>query len=217
MHQGYWDVVLAKVKMNQTFQTWFPYRIWVWDVLSYMLLGMAFFKLRIFQGERSNRFYLMMLMIGYAVGLTVNYFETKLLLGSNFDAMTISLTHQTYHIGRLFTTLGHIGLFMLFIKSGILQFLQNRLAAVGTMALTNYLMHSVITSIIFYGFGFSMYGKLQRYELYYIVGGIWIFQLIVSPIWIKHFHYGPMEWLWRSLTYQEKQPFRIQNRNIQKD
>jgi uncharacterized protein len=209
MHQGYWDVLLEKVKINQTMQTWVTYRYWGWDILSFMLIGMAFFKLRIFHGERTNKFYLLMLIIGYGIGLTVNYFETKLILDSNFDAMAISSTHQTYQIGRLFTTIGHIGLFMLFIKSGILGFLQRALAAVGTMALTNYLSHSIITSIIFYGFGFSMFGKLQRFELYYIVGAIWIFQLIVSPIWLKYFQYGPMEWLWRSLTYGKKQPFRI--------
>lgn len=209
MHQGYWDVLLAKVPINQKMQTWVTYRYWVWDILSFMLLGMAFFKLRVFHGERTNLFYLMMLIIGYGIGLSVNYYETKLILDSNFEAMTISSTHQTYQIGRLFTTIGHVGLFMLFIKSGILGFLQKALAAVGTMALTNYLSHSIITAIIFYGFGFSMFGKLQRFELYYIVGAIWIFQLIVSPIWLKYFQYGPMEWLWRSLTYQKRQPFRI--------
>lgn len=209
MHQGYWDVLMSKVKQNQFMQTWFPYRYWIWDILSYMLLGMAFFKLRIFHGERTFVFYVMMLIIGYAVGLSINYYETQLLLDSNFDPMATSKAGQTYQIGRIFTTIGHVGLFMLFIKSGILGFLQKALAAVGTMALTNYLMHSVITSIIFYGFGFSMFGKLQRFELYYIVGGIWIFQLMVSPIWLKYFQYGPMEWLWRSLTYQKKQPFRI--------
>ena len=209
MHQGYVEVLWAKVKKNQFMQTWIPYRVWFWDILSYMLLGMAFFKLRIFHGERSNAFYWSMLIIGYVVGLTVNYFETRQLLDSKFDAMVLSSTRQTYQVGRLFTTLGHIGLFMLFIKSGTIGFLQKALAAVGTLALTNYLLHSVITSIIFYGFGFSLYGKLQRYELYYIVVGIWIFQLIVSPIWVTYFHYGPAEWLWRSLTYQKKQPFRI--------
>jgi len=209
MQQGYTAVWLAKVKKNQFMQTWLPYRLWVWDILSYMLIGMAFFKLRIFHGERTRRFYWSMIIIGYAIGLTVNYFETALLLKSNFDAMTISSTKQTYQIGRLFTTIGHIGVFMLFIKSGILSFLQKALAAVGTLALTNYLMHSVITSMIFYGFGFSMFGKMQRFELYYIVGGIWIFQLIASSIWVRYFHFGPVEWLWRSLTYQKRQPFRI--------
>jgi uncharacterized protein len=76
------------------------------------------------------------------------------------------------------------------------------------MALTNYISHSIICAIVFHGIGFSMYGELQRYQLYYVVFAIWIFQLIISPIWLRHFRFGPLEWLWRSLTYREKQPMR---------
>jgi uncharacterized protein len=214
MHQGYFKVMMAKVESNQFMQTWFPYRVWPWDILSFMLIGMAFFKLRIFHGERTRLFYLIMLITGYLVGLTVNYMETRMILDSNFDAVIMYKADQTYQIGRLFTTIGHVGLFMLFIKSGILRFLQKSLAAVGKMALSNYLTHSIVTSIIFYGDGFSMYGKLERYELYYIVAGIWIFQLIASPIWLKYFIYGPAEWIWRSLTYQKIQDFRIKTEFI---
>jgi len=213
MHQGYWAVLKEKVKGNQFMQTWLPYRYWPWDILSFMVLGIAFFKLRIFQGERSNKFYLLMMGIGYLVGLTLNYYETQMQLDSNFDPIIISKAGQTYQIGRLFTTLGHVGLLMMFIKSGILGFLQRSLAAVGQLALTNYLMQSVITSIIFYGDGLALFGTLQRYELYYIVAGIWIFQLIYSPIWLKYFQYGPAEWLWRSLTYQKVQDFSIHGEN----
>ncbi|MFH4966117.1 DUF418 domain-containing protein [Gaetbulibacter sp. M235] len=209
MHQGYWAVLMEKVKGNQFMQTWLPYRLWVWDILSFMILGMALFKLRVFHGERSNKFYILLLVIGYLIGLSINYIETIMLIDSNFDPVIISKADQSYQIGRLFTTLGHIGLFMLFIKSGILGFLQKSLAAVGKLALTNYLTHSVVTSIIFYGDGFALFGELQRYELYYIVGSIWIVQLIFSPIWLKYFLYGPAEWVWRSLTYQQKQPFKI--------
>ncbi len=209
MHQGYWAVLMEKVKGNQFMQTWLPYRLWPWDILSFMILGIAFFKLRIFHGERKNQFYLILMGIGYLVGLSINYYETQMQLDSNFDPIIISNASQTYQIGRLFTTLGHVGLFMLFIKSGILGFLQRSLAAVGQLALTNYLMQSVITSIIFYGDGLSLFGTLQRYQLYYIVAGIWILQLIYSPIWLKYFQYGPAEWLWRSLTYQKVQDFRI--------
>lgn len=209
MHQSYWSVFMEKVKGNQFMQTWLPYRLWPWDILSFMLIGMAFFKLRIFHGERKNSFYLLLMFIGYAVGLSINYMETKLILNSNFDKLAMAKANQTYQIGRLLTTLGHVGLFMLFIKSGILGFLQKSLAAVGKLALTNYLMHSIITSIIFYGDGFALYGELQRFELYYIVFGIWIFQLIFSPIWLKYFYYGPAEWIWRSLTYQKMQALMI--------
>jgi uncharacterized protein len=142
-----------------------------------------------------------MMLIGYAVGLTVNYFETQMVVDSNFDTVTMAKANQTYDLGRLFTTLGHVGLAMLFIKSGILGFLQKALAAVGKTTLSNYLLTAIGTSIIFYGFGFGLYGKLERFELYYVVAGFWLFQLIASPIWLKYFKYGPFEWLWRSLTY----------------
>jgi len=209
MNGNYFEIMKHKAGEIQWMQTWFQYRYGAWDILSFMFLGMAFFKLRILHGERSVKFYMLLGIIGYAIGLSVNYYEVSLITKSNFDSLKIFQAHQTYGIGRLFTTLGHIGLFMLFIRSGIFGFLQKGLAAVGRMALSNYLMHSIITSTIFLGFG--LYGQLERYELYYVVFGIWIFQLITSPIWLKYFQFGPFEWLWRSLTYGKKQTFRIKN------
>ena len=66
----------------------------------------------------------------------------------------------------------------------------------------------MVCSTIFCGYGFGMYGRMQRYELYYVVAGLWIFQLIISPIWLRHFYFGPAEWVWRSLTYGQAQPMR---------
>ena len=206
MQGSFLDIIKSKSDLIQWMQTWFQYRYGPWDILSFMLLGMAFFKLRILHGERSVKFYTLLAIIGYSIGLSINYYETNLITESNYNPLTIYKTHQTYNIGRLFVTLGHVGLFMLFIKSGILGFLQRSLAAVGRMALSNYLMHSIITSIFFLGLGY--YGQLERYELYYVVFSIWIFQLITSPIWLKYFHFGPFEWLWRSLTYGKKQAFK---------
>jgi len=205
---GYWSIVKHRFGINEFFQSTLVYNFWVYDILSFMLMGIAFFKWLIFQGERSNKFYGILMIVGYGIGLIVNYFETVMLIDSNFEVVAMSKSHQTYQLGRLFTTIGHIGLFMLFIKSGILKFLQDALAAVGKMALTNYLMHTIICITFFLGFGFGMFGQLQRYELYFVVFAIWIFQLIYSPIWLKYFKYGPAEWLWRSLTYMKKQPFR---------
>lgn len=78
--------------------------------------------------------------------------------------------------------------------------------AVGRMALSNYLLQTIIANIIF--IGFAQYGQLQRYELYYIVLAIWVFQVVSSTIWLKYFAFGPFEWLWRSLTYRKVQPFK---------
>jgi uncharacterized protein len=76
------------------------------------------------------------------------------------------------------------------------------------MAFTNYLMQSLICTIIFYGYGFAFFGKLERHETYYVVGIIWIFQIIFSNIWLRYYRFGPLEWAWRSLTYWKLQPLR---------
>lgn len=208
-HKGYWSLVKSHASVNRFFQTTFVYEHWVWDILSFMLIGMAFYNLRIFHGDRSYKFYFLFLVIGYSIGGSVNAFEAVQKISSGFNPATMAKASITYDLGRLAMTIGHIGLIMIFIKSGTIPRLQKALAAVGRMALTNYIMHSVIAGFVFLGFGFSLFGKLQRYELYYIVGGIWIVQLILSPIWLRYFKYGPLEWLWRSLTYLKRQDFRI--------
>jgi uncharacterized protein len=104
--------------------------------------------------------------------------------------------------------MGHIGLIMLFCKLPILKWLKSSLASVGKMALTNYVMHSVFALIIFTGAGFGLFGTFMRHELLYIVFAIWVFQLIISPIWLKYFHFGPLEWIWRNLSYQKKHPIK---------
>jgi uncharacterized protein len=58
---------------------------------------------------------------------------------------------------------------------------------------------------LFYGYGFGLFGRLQRYQLYCVVLAIWAFQLSVSAIWLRHFRFGPLEWVWRSLTWLERQ------------
>ncbi len=201
MRKGYFNVVafLAPVSMEDDME--WPYRFALWDAMSMMLLGIALFRWKVLTAERSFKFYVFMLVIGYAIGLSINYYEMQILLNSNFSFLGFSRVNLTHYWSRLFTSMGHVGLIMIFCKLPILQWLKTSLAAVGKMALTNYLMHSVICMIVFTGLGFSMFGKLQRYELYYVVLAIWIFQLIVSPIWLSYFRFGPAEWLWRSLTY----------------
>ena len=208
MHKGYLSIVKHKEPVNQFAQTIFLYRYNVFDTLAMMLFGMAFLKLGILRAEKSNRFYWLMALIGYAIGLTVNYYETNLLISNQFSILSIDQSYLTYNLGRVANTCGHVAIIMLFIKSALLPFLQHAFASVGQMAFTNYIMQSLICNFIFLGYGLAMYGELQRHELYYVVFGVWLFQLIISPIWLRYFRFGPLEWVWRSLTYWEKQPFK---------
>lgn len=207
MHKDYSSIVMYTVPAHQFMQTMFVYRLGAFDTLAMMLLGMAFLKLGVLQASRSFRFYTLMAIIGYGIGITVNYFETTHILTNQFSVISFDESSVTYHIGRVGNMCGHIAIIMLFIKSTWLPFLQRSLAAVGQMALTNYMSQSLICNFIFLGYGLSKFGELQRYELYYVVFGIWIFQLIISPIWLSYFRFGPMEWIWRSLTYWKRQPF----------
>jgi uncharacterized protein len=211
MHKGYFSIVAHKAGVNQFMQTIFLYRYNFFDTLAMMLLGMAFLKLGILKALKSNRFYLLMVLTGYAIGFSVNYYEANMVMNDHFSIISFDKSYLTYDLGRMANTCGHIGLIMLFIKSGWLSFLQRALAAVGQMAFTNYIMHTLICNFIFLGYGLALYGTLQRYQLYYIVFGIWILQLIISPIWLKYFQFGPLEWLWRSLTYWKRQPFKKVN------
>jgi len=104
--------------------------------------------------------------------------------------------------------LGIFGLIMLLFKSGGVKWFFSLMQPVGQMAFTNYLMQSLICGLIFYGIGFSLYGKLERYEIYLVLLAVWLFQIIYSNIWMRYFRFGPMEWLWRSLTYWQRQSFR---------
>ncbi|MDO8966585.1 DUF418 domain-containing protein [Algoriphagus sp.] len=208
MQKGYFDVVSFLAPINLHFDTWMSYRYGLWDVLSMMLVGIALFKLNILSGDKSLGFYGKMAAIGYLIGISINYYELQVVLNGQFSPVAIAKSNLTYDLGRIATSMGHIGLIMLFSKSNFLIWLKSSLASVGKMALTNYIMHSVICMIVFTGVGFGLFGKLQRYELLYVVFPIWIFQLILSPIWLRYFHYGPLEWLWRNLSYRKVHSFR---------
>ena len=75
------------------------------------------------------------------------------------------------------------------------------------MAFTNYIMQSVICTLFFFGYGLNFYGELQYYQIYFVAFAIWALQLTISPVWLKYFRFGPLEWTWRSLTYWKRQPF----------
>lgn len=99
---------------------------------------------------------------------------------------------------------------MVLCKAGWLPWLTSRLGAIGQMAFSNYIFQSVVTAFLFTGYGLRLCGQLQRYQLYYVVAAIWVVQLIISPIWLQHHRFGPLERAWRSLTYWKKQPMRLQ-------
>jgi uncharacterized protein len=110
------------------------------------------------------------------------------------------------YTGAVLASVGYAAGLILLVKAGAAAGLRRALAAVGQMAFSNYLLQSVITSILFLGWGFGLAGALDYADQLVVVGAIWIVQLAVSPIWLARYRFGPAEWLWRSLTYGRRQP-----------
>ena len=78
----------------------------------------------------------------------------------------------------------------------------------GRMALSNYLSQTLICTTLFYGHGFGLFGTVERWQQLLIALGILAIQMIISVLWLRHLRHGPMEWLWRSLSYWRLQPLR---------
>jgi uncharacterized protein len=174
----------------------------IWDVLIMMLLGMYLFRVGVLQGDRSLTFYKRLTLSGFALGLAINAFEVSTALASQFSLIsTLPYTQVTYHWGRLGMALGYIGLFGWLCHSDVATRFKAGLAAVGRMALTNYLLQSAICLVLFTGLGFGLVGTLQRATLYLIVALIWLAQIFFSLWWLMRFQFGPAEWLWRYLTH----------------
>lgn len=207
---NYGQVFNAYSVINQELQSVDFYQHGFLDCLIFMLIGIALFKLDILTGNKTARFYLMMALIGYAIALPLAYLRLHNMVNTRFN--TIALLQRewlaTYEIRRLFQTLGNIGLLLLVYKLGWLQWLYKVIGKVGKMAFSNYLMQNIISTIVFYGYGFKLFGKLERFQLYYVVLGIWAFNILFSVLWLRYFKLGPFEWVWRSLTYWKVQRIR---------
>jgi uncharacterized protein len=126
---------------------------------------------------------------------------------ADMERTPIPWTAGLYDLQRIALMMAHVSVIMLAYRAGWLRGLFARLRAVGRMAFTNYVLHTVICSLVFFGYGLDQFGQWEYYQLYYLVAAIWVLQLAVSPLWLRAFHFGPLEWLWRTLTYGARQPF----------
>jgi uncharacterized protein len=111
---------------------------------------------------------------------------------------------QWNYWGSVALSMAYIGLVVGAVRSGAMPTLQRHLGAVGQMAFTHYILHTVIGVVVFRVLGY--FGSVERWQQLVLVIAIWSFQLWLSPLWLARYRFGPLEWLWRSLTYRKMQP-----------
>ena len=106
-----------------------------------------------------------------------------------------------YEIMNIFFGFGYALLVIYLTSFRIGKTILRPFSFAGRMALTNYILQSLICSLVFYGYGLGYFGMTKLSNLLFISIAIIIFQFIYSWIYLKYFNYGPLEWLWRKLTY----------------
>ena len=178
------------------------------DVLGMLIMGMGLAKAGVFNASRSTGFYLKLIAAGLLLGVPLNYWAASRWAASGYKIPEyFAYVGTTADPGRWLVAAAYVGIIMIACQQGW-RWLTQPLAAVGRMALSNYLLTSILCTLFFNGYGLGMFAKLQRAELYLVVLALWILNIVGSTLWLRHYRYGPAEWVWRSLTYWKRQPMR---------
>lgn len=188
------------------------YAFWgFWRSAGLMLIGMGLYKLGIFQLGDPKKFAVPAVAAAVLVGLPTVAFGVYQHHAHGWQSdYSFWFGVQYNYWASIVISLGWIGLMLWLLTGNWFKPLASRFAAIGQTALSNYILQSVLCASIFYGFSFGLglFGSVERTGQLLVVFAVWAIQLLISPLWLKRFQYGPLEWLWRSLTYWHMQPMR---------
>jgi uncharacterized protein len=206
MLSPYTETVVFHAPLVFMFQTVMFLTFFLWRCGGMMLLGMALYKWGFLDGRQTAATYARTALVCLPVGLGLSTYGALELDRAGFALPERILLDLWNYAGAIPTSVGYAALLMLAIKRNVLRGLRRALAAVGQMALTNYLAHSLVASALFLGWGFGLAGRFDYADQLVVVAIIWAAQLLWSPAWLARYRFGPAEWLWRSLTYGQRQP-----------
>ena len=180
----------------------------VWRAGGLMLIGMALFKYGVFSARLPSRIYAVLIAVAVAVGLPLQAYGIAADFARGWQIWSLFIGVQFIYWPSIAVSLGYVGLVMLACREATLRRLTGSLAAVGRTALTNYLLQTILCTTIFYGHGFGLFGSVDRIGQVGVVAAVWVVQLVASPLWLRRFRFGPVEWVWRWLTYGVRPPLR---------
>jgi len=179
-----------------------------WRVSGAMLFGMALFKSGVLGDDRSSGFYTRLTVVGAVVGLGTVLAGVAYIQANDWSAGAALFWRQFNYWGALPLAAAYCGATVRYCRWRPDGTETKALAAVGRTAFSNYLLQTVLATSVFYGHGLGLFGSVSRTEALAVVVGIWALQIPLSVVWLRRFRFGPMEWLWRVLTYGRRQPLR---------
>ncbi len=179
------------------------------DILAMFALGAALIRLGLFERTASgelNPWFARFLAGAMLLGMPMA--AASVILPVAMGPWGDVLGQGLRVLGGPLLSLGYLSALTLALEANLLGRLLEHLAAAGRMALTNYLSQSLLATFVMYHWGLGQFGTWNGVERALLVLGIFIAQLFLSRLWLRHFRFGPLEWVWRSLTYLRRQPLR---------
>ncbi|TDF38511.1 DUF418 domain-containing protein [Alteromonadaceae bacterium M269] len=199
--RAYYEPLSDEVSDEEELLASFSYALMA-KTFGMMCLGIALYKSGFLLASWSRRRYQIIMKLALAIGFSLSIFGLAWNYSHSWNiGAYFSVGIAASSVGAIFTTLGYAAVVVLIVQKGLMQNMVERLSKVGQMAMTNYLMQSVICGFIFYGYGLGLFGSVSRLGLIPIILSLWVFQIYFSNWWLKRFTQGPMEWLWRGLSY----------------
>jgi uncharacterized protein len=207
---GYWQLFKNRWDYHHNFQSAFLYYHWVFDVLGMMVLGMGLLKAGFFHGHWRPAAYVALLVAGGLAAAAQGWWGLAWQAqGFAATALELRLVQDlTYAHGRALVALAWASGLLLVLRANVLRAATAALAAVGRTAFSCYILQTVLGSLLFYGYGFALFGTIPRAWLMAVVLGMSIVQIAFAVLWLRWFRFGPLEWAWRSLTWWRWQPLR---------
>jgi uncharacterized protein len=218
MHTGnWWDVLKADIGGFFFRYSYLLFVSRISKVLGMFLIGYVIGRSDFYKNIRQHKKVLYyFIAAGVIIGLPANYFLAHYMSTAMQDYFMLKQKglYQTiaYALGVAPLAMAYVAILMLAFQTAAGKKTLSLIAPAGKMAFSNYMMQSLTGNFIFLGAGLGYMGQVG--PVYFTIAGVIIFilQVIISSAWLKYYHYGPIEWLWRSATYKKWQPMRKSSR-----
>lgn len=176
----------------------------VFEAFCVMLIGIALWKWQVIQGGRSTRFYLVLMLVCYAIAVPLRLVGAWEQLPMEPNAR---IGWFSYEVARILMTLGHVGLINLAMQGGVGRAILAPFRAAGRTAFSLYFLQQIIGMwVLFAPWGPGLWDKLSWGGLYSVAVAVIVGELLLANLWLLFFTSGPLEWVWRSLAYVRRQP-----------
>ncbi len=166
-----------------------------------MILGIVFYRSGIFENYHVWKYYWLISLSVFFIGLVINYLRFYHWTYEYFDPVLSVWKGWLFTFPKEILGIGYVlvlnGIYQKFLKTIKIKII----SCIGQMALTNYIFQNTLLGLIFYGYGLAKFNQFSRFELLGIVATIWAIQILLSWVWMNNYRQGPLEWMWKKLTY----------------